>query len=146
MRAPFQELSTHTITSSKEDFQRYEVIFFRIYNWSVSHAQTPSQFALRQHNHKQLLLVKRLHLFVWQTLWDICQGLLGLLQFGSKNKDFLEVSRHNRWEADLQLMHQKLMGRNVGQKLIMWSGKWSLYQDISQGLPQTDLHMLAQDL
>lgn len=28
----------------------------------------------------------------------------------------------------------------------MWSGKWGLYQDISQGLPQICLHMLAQDL
>lgn len=40
----------------------------------------------------------------------------------------------------------KSLGRNVGQKLIMWPGKWGLYQGISQGLQQICLHMLAQDM
>lgn len=61
------------------------------------------------------------------------------------------VTSHNPSEADLQLVNrggrgkkkEKARWRNVGQKLIMWSGKWGLYQDISQRLTQICLNTLA---
>lgn len=76
--------------------------------------------------------------------WNIYQWL-GLFQKWTQSECFLETWRHNPSETDLWLMLKKL-GENVGQKLIMWSGKWGLYQDISQGLQQLCLHMLAQDV
>lgn len=72
----WKNLSTHTITSSKELDQSYIVAF----TIEVSLAKTPSQFTLRQHNHKQQLLVKRrLHFCLANTVRHLSMTWVSLV-------------------------------------------------------------------
>lgn len=113
--------------------------YFLAFTIRVSHTQTPSQFCLRQHNRKQLLLV-RLH---------FCVGYLSMVWTYFSSGQSIKISLKSWVTIPVKLtcsLCTKGLGRNVGQKLIMWSGKWGLYQDISQRLPQICLHMFAQDM
>lgn len=100
--------------------------------------------------------------------WSVCVGvvdccLLFLLLFVLFHPDqsvrraaaaAAATANRDPSEADLPLVHrggrgkkkEKAWWRNVGQKLIMWSGKWGLYQDISQRLTQICLNTLASPL
>lgn len=127
--SPFKELSTHIITSSKEDFQILGS-YLLAFSMGVSHATPPSPLTSRQHIHKQL--------------WDGVSG---------KHREMTTLVRGYKvsfrcWvPIPVKLTCSRCtwsLRRNVGQKLIMWSGKWSLYHNISQG--QMCLHRLARDV
>lgn len=89
-------------------------------------------------------LWKEGYIFVWQHC-ETSVNDLGIFTSGQR----IKISLKCRVTIPVKLtcsLCTKSLGRNVGQKLIMWSGKWGLYQDISQGLPQICLHMLAQEM
>lgn len=86
--------------------------------------------------------------YLWKegytSVWQTFRNSLPSIQVGQTRTICLKC----RVTAPVKLtcsLCTKSLGRNVGQKLIMWSGKWGLYQEISQGLQQICLHMLAQD-
>lgn len=76
--------------------------YLLVFTIGVSHAQTPSQFALRQHNHKQLLLVKRrLHFCLANTVRHLSKTWASLDLVKRIKISRLEVSSHNPSETDL---------------------------------------------